>query len=745
MRGVVTRRIGTGLGLASVWASARDAGVAPSLAVFTGRDGNGGRPYHLDLASLPVSGLARSSSTEMETAVPPDGSRQAGCVLVQETCERRRAMRHRWKLRSAGCIMFLAILQATAVQARQNTPNSAYARCEQGPCTTGELACFKARCSPITFGCRIPCGDIYSGACLSMCRAIGDDSGTCAAQFAAQATACFRTCWNSDKPGACGDACKAAAATAYNQCKSGGSTRPTQEAQPAKNVQIVGRIATITSVKGSPSVTRRGVKITVGQGDSINAGDTISTGPDEKITFESGGDSRTITQQTTLTIERRSGKDGNPEVVEKLWGTLETVLSPYSAQTPVESQVVTGGRLNMNGAEYRQFSHVRYQFDDVEDRVTVFEGRVEATDPRTGERRTITQGQAFALKVGRPLGEARITSGNQPSLPPPDLSPVDTRPATGSSPSLPGSAIRSSFASDAEGWTGGSFPDNGPYDSVIARAPVRWNQGAGRAGGAISMTDPGLGNFFFEAPGAFLGNKQASYGGELRYDVRSEGGEQFDEADVILISQGFVLVYRAPNRPTSAWATVSVPLIEPAWKVDRPAGRAPTRAEFERALASISALRIRGEYRNGPETGWLGNVSLVAPSGGVSTEPGPVRDPQVTRQRAPAIARILTSDAVNDDGRVVLLEKPWLDRTAPKIYVTVQVADARKGIVVSVSVTYLGNNASLGPLHNEITADGDVMKAFSFTNAAKEWPVGDFRVTVGLSDGTRQTRDFKIK
>ncbi|MEI6057246.1 MAG: hypothetical protein WCR55_14460, partial [Lentisphaerota bacterium] len=37
-----------------------------------------------------------------------------------------------------------------------------------------------------------------------------------------------------------------------------------------------------------------------------------------------------------------------------------------------------------------------------------------------------------------------------------------------------GKVIESTFDNDAEGWTGGSFPDNGPYDKVIAGASVQW-------------------------------------------------------------------------------------------------------------------------------------------------------------------------------------------------------------------------------------------------------------------------------
>jgi hypothetical protein len=124
--------------------------------------------------------------------------------------------------------------------------------------------------------------------------------------------------------------------------------------------------------------------------------------------------------------------------------------------------------------------------------------------------------------------------------------------------------------------------------------------------------------------------------------------------------------------------------------------------------------------------------------------PPPAGGTQPTREGGPAIGRIFISDTADTNG-YVSFEKPSISRTAPKIFVTVQVLGARKGTVVSVSVTYLGNNVSLPPLTGEITIDGNVLKAFSFTNVAKEWPAGLFRVRVALPDGTERTKEFRIE
>jgi hypothetical protein len=132
-------------------------------------------------------------------------------------------------------------------------------------------------------------------------------------------------------------------------------------------------------------------------------------------------------------------------------------------------------------------------------------------------------------------------------------------------------------------------------------------------------------------------------------------------------------------------------------------------------------------------------------SGAVQFEAPPRPQPAVRQDAGTStIVGVLISDAADETGYVVR-GKPTISRKAPRIYVTVQVADARRGLSVSVSVMYLANNATLGPLKGEITADGNVLKAFSFTNSHPEWPAGTFRVTATLSDGTRRTTEFRVE
>jgi hypothetical protein len=177
----------------------------------------------------------------------------------------------------------------------------------------------------------------------------------------------------------------------------------------------------------------------------------------------------------------------------------------------------------------------------------------------------------------------------------------------------PAGAVTSTFRGGPEGWRTGNLPDGGPYDTLRGMTTPKWDGAGGQRGGAISMTDPeGYSDFCFDAPSPYLGDKRAFYGGELRYQLRCEGGSgSLDEPDVILVGGGLILVYDRPGSPGSGWGTYAVPLSEAGWTVGRPRGTPATSAEFTRVLGSLTALRINGEFRSGADTGSLANVSIV--------------------------------------------------------------------------------------------------------------------------------------
>lgn len=171
----------------------------------------------------------------------------------------------------------------------------------------------------------------------------------------------------------------------------------------------------------------------------------------------------------------------------------------------------------------------------------------------------------------------------------------------------------SAFDSTDEGWQAVCLNDNGPYDTVINQQTPEHRPTGGHPGGYVSSSDPGSGNFFWQAPNGYLGNHADLYGGSLRYDLKSEGGECFDEADVVLIGGGLVLVYNQPDNPTDQWQTFSVPLTEKGWTKGAVGGEPVTAEEFRTVLSNLTALRLRGEFRWGAEVGSLDNVAFHQP------------------------------------------------------------------------------------------------------------------------------------
>jgi len=172
-------------------------------------------------------------------------------------------------------------------------------------------------------------------------------------------------------------------------------------------------------VKGAPKIIRGGVKTTVRIGDSLRVGDKIITGDGEKVRIEfADGDLRIVASNSSIEfLEER--KDLNLTSIQKIFGSVGEALSDGKShqntvvigiKTSFESDksAVTSAGTN-NGILHLQHSRVRYDFSSAEDRVTVFEGRVDSIDPRTRESVTTTSGQQFILKAGRPLREAIIT------------------------------------------------------------------------------------------------------------------------------------------------------------------------------------------------------------------------------------------------------------------------------------------------------------------------------------------------
>ena len=167
----------------------------------------------------------------------------------------------------------------------------------------------------------------------------------------------------------------------------------------------------------------------------------------------------------------------------------------------------------------------------------------------------------------------------------------------------------STFDTDAEGWTTDGDASCRPTPCYAATG--------GNPGGHINTGDGLQGvKFYFNAPAKFLGDASAAYGGELTFDMRQNvrSINETNDVDVILVGAGLTLVYDTPRNPPTIWFTYDVPLVETAgWRKGSLAGPAPSTAEMQAVLSSLTRLGLRGDFVFGQGTSYLDNVVLGGP------------------------------------------------------------------------------------------------------------------------------------
>jgi alkaline phosphatase D len=137
----------------------------------------------------------------------------------------------------------------------------------------------------------------------------------------------------------------------------------------------------------------------------------------------------------------------------------------------------------------------------------------------------------------------------------------------------------------------------------------------GNPGGHIYSDDALQGiKFYFSAPDKFLGNLSHAYGWYLSFDLRQRTRTDrtpTNDADIVLVGGGTQLVYDTPANPPGFWCRYNVMLHDAAgWRRGSLLGPPATADEMRSVLASLSELRIRGDYMFGQSTTSLDNVVL---------------------------------------------------------------------------------------------------------------------------------------
>ena len=162
----------------------------------------------------------------------------------------------------------------------------------------------------------------------------------------------------------------------------------------------------------------------------------------------------------------------------------------------------------------------------------------------------------------------------------------------------------SGFVTDVDGWV-----ISGDAQSTSVKPDFSGT--GGNPDGLISAKDDVTGGvWYFVAPAKYLGDNSSIAGKALKFDLKVDKvpTNPFNDIDVKLIGGGVTLVFDTPNNPTEQWTSYAVPLTAAGWKVGKLSGAAATDADMTNALKDTTALWIRGEFNEGPDTGSLDNV-----------------------------------------------------------------------------------------------------------------------------------------
>jgi len=162
--------------------------------------------------------------------------------------------------------------------------------------------------------------------------------------------------------------------------------------------------------------------------------------------------------------------------------------------------------------------------------------------------------------------------------------------------------VSSDFEINAEDWSLDGDGE-GPFHNATG----------GNPGGYIFCIDQvQSASWYFLAPNKFLGNISDAYGQSLIFDLRQSflDNQINSSDDISLTSDTLTLHFNLVHNPQTVWTRYSIPLKEGRLWINANTGNPATQTEMQMVLSNLTELRIRGEYRTGPDTGDLDNVML---------------------------------------------------------------------------------------------------------------------------------------
>ncbi len=144
------------------------------------------------------------------------------------------------------------------------------------------------------------------------------------------------------------------------------------------------------------------------------------------------------------------------------------------------------------------------------------------------------------------------------------------------------------FDNDLEGWT------------VYADGAIVYDAAVGNPAGSARASDFGSGSYFgFQAPASYLGDKSASYGGTLTFDIMTNNATTAGatQPDVLIQGGGLEINLDLPVPTADVWNQREVALDTSSdWRLNSLGGAAATEEQIQTVLSNVTLLRIRGEF-----------------------------------------------------------------------------------------------------------------------------------------------------
>ncbi|HEU4644009.1 MAG TPA: laminin B domain-containing protein [Burkholderiales bacterium] len=172
--------------------------------------------------------------------------------------------------------------------------------------------------------------------------------------------------------------------------------------------------------------------------------------------------------------------------------------------------------------------------------------------------------------------------------------------------------VESTFDTGNDGWRIGEFFSNSG-DATPTFVAL-----GGNPGGFIRTTDV-TAVTAFQAPGSFLGDLSAAYGGMLQVDQRVASHDNANYP-LVLLGDGTLRLQFRTTHPAAgaAWTHYDIPLLAAAgWEVSDGGDNAnnkpdATEAQLQQVLANLSLFNLRGDWHTGSDQSDLDNVRILA-------------------------------------------------------------------------------------------------------------------------------------